>query len=326
MKQQHFEKLHQARWQALEENLNRKPVSTTAEKTMQADFIRLYRQVCRHLALARQRRYTPYLVQRLNRLVLLGHQELYSARRDGILVRITQFVGGTFPQQVRRDWRFVAVSSLLFFGPLLLMALSIQLKPVLIYSLLDAATVSQIESMYEPGMEHIGRDRDAGGDLEMFGFYIRNNIGIAFQTFAGGLLLCLGSLFFLVYNGLFIGAVMGHLHYIGYRDTFYTFVAGHSALELGGIALAGAAGLKLGMALLAPGRLSRLHSLRLAAEDALVLVYGFAGMLLLAAFIEAFWSSNGSTPAWIKYSVGMVILTLLIAYFIFAGRQKHAAR
>lgn len=30
----------------------------------------------------------------------------------------------------------------------------------------------------------------------MFGYYIMNNIGIAFQTFASGLLFGLGSLFF----------------------------------------------------------------------------------------------------------------------------------
>ena len=41
----------------------------------------------------------------------------------------------------------------------------------------------------------------------MFGYYIRNNTGIGFQTFAGGLLLGLGTLFFLVFNGFYIGAV-----------------------------------------------------------------------------------------------------------------------
>ena len=45
----------------------------------------------------------------------------------------------------------------------------------------------------------------------MFGYYIRNNIGVAFQCFAGGLFAGLGTLFFLAYNGAFAGALAGYL-------------------------------------------------------------------------------------------------------------------
>lgn len=48
------------------------------------------------------------------------------------------------------------------------------------------------------------------------------------------------------------GAIAGHLTDIGYGQTFWPFVIGHGAFELTAIALAGAAGLKLGWALLAP--------------------------------------------------------------------------
>ena len=43
----------------------------------------------------------------------------------------------------------------------------------------------------------------------MFGFYIRNNIGIAFRTFASGIFAGLGSVFFLALNGVFIGVAAG---------------------------------------------------------------------------------------------------------------------
>ena len=36
----------------------------------------------------------------------------------------------------------------------------------------------------------------------MFGFYIKNNMGVGFQTFAGGLFAGLGSLVFLTFNSL----------------------------------------------------------------------------------------------------------------------------
>jgi hypothetical protein len=45
-------------------------------------------------------------------------------------------------------------------------------------------------------------------DVLMFGYYIHNNVSIAFRTFAGGILGGVGSIFFLIYNGLIVGAVL----------------------------------------------------------------------------------------------------------------------
>ena len=113
----------------------------------------------------------------------------------------------------------------------------------------------------------------------MFGFYIRNNIGVAFQCFAGGLFAGLGTVFFLAYNGAFSGALAGYLTERGLSRTFYSFVATHSAFELTAIVIAGTAGLRLGHALLAPGRLRRRVALVEASRDTVVLLYGVTAML-----------------------------------------------
>jgi hypothetical protein len=52
------------------------------------------------------------------------------------------------------------------------------------------------------------------------------------------------------------------------------------------------------------------------------LVYGFTTMLLIAAFIEAFWSSTTWPPAVAKYAVGAVLWAAVLGYFAFAGRQR----
>jgi uncharacterized membrane protein SpoIIM required for sporulation len=154
----------------------------------------------------------------------------------------------------------------------------------------------------------------------MFGFYIKHNIGIAFQTFAGGLVFGLGAIFYLVFNGLLLGGVTGHVAQIGYGDTFFPFVIGHGAFELTAIVYSGAAGLRIGFALIAPGQYRRMDALKLATKDAVIIVYGAVVMLLIAAFLEAFWCSSSSLTPFIKYCVGAVFWLFVIGYSCLMGR------
>jgi uncharacterized membrane protein SpoIIM required for sporulation len=263
-----------------------------------------YRQICQHLALARHRRFSSEVIEGLNRLSLRGHQHLY-ARRFRPFQRVGDFIGRDLPRAVRREWKLVVLAIALFFGTGAAADVAVHLKPDLAYTILGPGMVAQLEMM--------------------FGFYIRNNIGIGFRTFASGLLLGLGSIFFLVFNGVFMGGAAGHIDVVGYGSTFYSFVIGHGAFELTAIALAGASGLKLGTAVLAPGRRSRALALVEEGKRAVSIVYGFTGMLVIAAFLEAFWSSSTLVPATVKLIVGGVFWVLVIGYFAFAGRRGSAA-
>jgi len=317
MKQEQFEKQHQANWQLLQTLLE------NPEHEKQHEFPVLFRRVCQHLALARSRLYSPPLIEHLNQLTLEAHQHMYgkAAHRQG---RLMHFLAVGFPAAVRREWRLVLLASLLFYGPLVGMLIAVQINPDLIYSLFEPSQVRSYESMYEPGKERIGFDRDSETDLYMFGFYIWNNTSIGFRAFASGLLFGLGTLFALFFNGLVIGGIAGHLTHIGFHQTFWSFVVGHSALELTAIALSGAAGFKLGLAVLMPGRRSRLEAIRFAAAQGAPIIAGAAVMFFMAAFVEAFWSSTTWPPLEIKYSVGATMWLLVISYFVFIGRGRAA--
>ena len=324
MKQSQFELRHQADWQTfatLLEALER----DKADPQQCRGFAAAYRRQCQHLALAQARGYSSQLVEQLQQQVMRGHQQFYR-HRSPLGAQLLGFLLGGFPRLVRAEWRCVLAASLLFFGSLLGMGVLVYLFPELVYSLVDPQQVAGMERMYDPDASRLGRfgERDSGDDWLMFGFYIMNNIGIAFQTFASGLLLGLGSLFFLLFNGLMIGAVAGHLTQIGYGQNFWSFVIGHGAFELTAIALAGAAGLKLGWALLAPGRLPRSAALRLAAGRGVRLVGGVIVLLMLAAFIEAYWSSMTLASAPLKYAVGAGLWLLVLGYLLLAGRGGHA--
>ncbi|KTB68939.1 stage II sporulation protein M [Pseudomonas allii] len=324
MKQSLFENCHQRQWQAFAAQLTQLEQGQ-AKAADVADFPHQYRRLCQHLALAQERGYSSYLVDPLQQLALRGHQQLYR-HRSQLAANALSFVLADFPRLVREQWRFVMIASLLFFGSLVGIALLVYLFPDLIYSIVSPQQVAEMQGMYDPDASRLGRaaERASSEDWMMFGYYVMHNIGIAFQTFAAGLLFGLGSVFFLIFNGLVIGAVSGHLTEIGYGQTFWSFVIGHGAFELTAIVLAGAAGLQLGWALIAPGQLTRGESLRLAARKSVRMLCGVMLFLLIAAFIEAYWSSTTVITPWIKYLVGAVLWLLVGTYLGFAGRNRHA--
>ena len=324
MKQSLFEQRHQPQWQAFTAQLEQLEQGKAKASDL-AGFPHQYRRLCQHLALAQERGYSSYLVDPLQQLALRGHQQLYR-HRSQLGATVLSFVLADFPRLVRAQWRFVLAASLLFFGSLVGVALLVFLFPDLIYSIVSPQQVAEMQSMYDPAARHLGRaaERASSEDWMMFGYYVMHNIGIAFQTFAAGLFLGLGSVFFLIFNGLIIGAISGHLTEIGYGQTFWSFVIGHGAFELSAIALAGAAGLQLGWALIAPGQLTRGESLKLAAHHSVQMLCGVMVFLLIAAFIEAYWSSTTSIAPWLKYFVGALLWLLVATYLIFTGRIRHA--
>ena len=68
----------------------------------------------------------------------------------------------------------------------------------------------------------------------------------------------------------------------------------HGLLELSLIMVAGAAGLRMGAAILMPGRRDRRDALRERCRDSVKLVLGCAPPLLLAAWVEGFISPIGT--------------------------------
>ena len=83
----------------------------------------------------------------------------------------------------------------------------------------------------------------------------------------------IGTLLVLSFNGMFIGSVAGHLTRLDYVDTFYPFVIGHGSFELTAIVFSGAAGLRLGYALMR--RISALMFARMqAARMQITDIYG----------------------------------------------------
>ena len=325
MKQERFVALHRHEWDSLQSwfsALERQPKRTMRQEQA-LDFPSAYRRLCHDLALARGRGYSHEVTDRLQRLVQQGHRVLYRPPAPRWHPVATFLVAG-FPRLVRSQWRCMLAAAVLFYVPALVMLVLMQVRPELAHTVFSSAQLAQLEKMYDPANPHIGRS--SGTDLQMFGFYVMNNVGIAFRTFASGLVFGVGAIYVLGANGVEIGGVAGHLTAIGYGAPFWRFVVGHSPFELSALVIAGGAGLQLGLTLLAPGRRRRGPALVAAGWIGAQLALGAFAMLLVAAFIEAYWSSIAALPDLVKFGSGALLWVLVLGWLWRGGRTgRHGA-
>jgi uncharacterized membrane protein SpoIIM required for sporulation len=325
MKQEQFVALHAEEWDALRfwlAQLDRQPqAAMRAERA--TEFPASYRRVCHHLALAQARGYSREVTDRLQQIVQMGHRQLYRPPAPR-WHKLALFLLADFPRLVRQQWRYMLAAFILLYLPAVVAYVAIVLRPELAHSLFSTSQLSEFDNMYNPANSNLGRS--SGTDLQMFGYYVMNNVGIAFRTFASGLLLGVGAIYVLAANGVLMGGVAGHLNAIGYGAPFWRFVVGHSGFELTAIVIAGGAGLQFGLSLLAPGRQRRGEALRRAAWIGARLAMGAFAMLVAAAFIEAYWSSIAALPNIVKYGSGAAIW-LLVGIWLGRGGagSSHAA-
>ncbi|KGQ19106.1 Integral membrane protein [Lysobacter dokdonensis DS-58] len=326
MRQEQFVARHGAEWVVFEAWLDARadsPRRARGDRTWKGlpdeDAPHAYRRLCQQLGLARRRNYSPTVVDRLQQLMQRGHTALYRAPPPQ-WSRIPRFFLAEFPRLVRAEWGCMLVALLSFAVPLVGMFVLVRLHPELAASVVGQHQLAEVETMYSSA-EATGKiGRESGTDIGMFGFYILNNVSIGLRTFAIGLFAGVGSLFMEVFNGVFFGAIAGHLQNVGLGPYLWRFVVGHGSFELTAIVIAGGAGLRLGLDVIAPGRRRRIDALVEGGKRGARIAMGVALMLVIAAFLEAFWSSMATLPATLMYSVAGVLWAMVFAWLAFGGR------
>jgi uncharacterized membrane protein SpoIIM required for sporulation len=215
----------------------------------------------------------------------------------------------------------------LFVLPLLTMYIAIQIQPDLSSALYRPGAAGRHGGHVRPERSAARAGRDDGTDVEMFGFYIWNNISIGFRVFASGMLVGLGPILSLGREGIRAGAVASHLQAVGHGDPFWRFVCGHAAFELTAIVIAGGAGLRLGLNLIAPGqrrphrcagrsRPSRCAAVRRRAGDA----------VRSPPSSRRSGRRSGGCRRWIKYSVAAALWSSVFVWLLAAGATRCTRR
>ena len=322
MKQFEFEQRYELFWQDFAAEIDAAERNRSIENARH--FTQRYRQLCRHTAQANTRAYSPSLVEELNRLTARAHQVLYRYQTP-YLPRFLQWIKTDLPRQVRAEKTVVIWAHLLFYVPYIVFFVLCAIFPHWANDL-PGVNLARVQEMYQDMANDAmnNETREHSIDAMMFGWYIFNNIGIAFQAVGSGFLFGIGTIYILVMNGYMMGAVEGAMLHSDPQvaANFFGFIGAHGAFELTGIVLSGAAGLRIGLALLAPQGYSRLDALKIQGKKAGQLIAAAFFFLFIAAILEAFWSSNTLLSPYFKMAVAFVLWLAVYAYLLFGGRQK----
>lgn len=289
-----------------------------------ADLSRLYRSICYDLSLVQSREWGARLELYLNDLVAQGHNALYRSAPKSLSV-VWDFFAYEFPRTFRRRIGAFSLALALFLIPFLVSAIVGWQRP-------DIAEMIAGKESLEAASQNFGQElytdmdsKYAGQRSAMAGFYVKNNTGIAFQAYALGTFIGLGTCFVLLSNGISIGMVTGYILSAGHPTTenFFSFVISHGSFELTAIVIAGGGGFVLAHGILFPCQRTRMDSLRHNGLESLKLALGAGAMLAIAALLEGYFSPL-PIPAVIKYIVGSCLWLLVISYLSFAGRGGTA--
>jgi len=309
-----------ADWLQLEreiDQLQARRRQVTAEQA--ARFADLYRAACADLALADAWQLPPRTVLYLHRLVGRAHNQLYRSRTfdfaawGRLLLR-------DVPGRIARE-PCVQLAFLLFWGVFLasaFLAFSRATWPEYAEQILTAAGIEQLETSFAQPLT----GRELQDDVIMTSLYIRHNTSIGLKCFAGGLLVIPG-VFITLFNAAYLGAAFGYMARpeVVEGANFFEFVTAHGPFELMAIVLSAGAGLRLGVAWLAPGRLRRLASLRRSAQEAMPVMGAAMCLFFLAALIEGF-ISPAPLPFGIKLAVALLSAGILVFYLVFLGSPR----
>lgn len=324
MKSVVFRREREAGWVELEELLARIE-STGLAGASAADLERLpllYRAVISSFSVASAISLDAALRRYLGALAQRAYIWVYGVRRP-LRHAVARFFTTDFPCTVRAQRNAVFMAAGLMALGTVIAFIMVTSDPSYYFSFVPQelqAGRTPYASTAELHDTLFGHGPDVGGMGFFSSYLFVHNTEVALLVFGLGIVGGLPTAFLMLMTGLMLGAfaAMYTAHGLGWAIWGWLLV--HGVTELSAVIVAGAAGLTIGRAVLAPGRRRRGDALRDAGRQAGLLGLGAACMLVLAAFMEAFARQQlDATP--LRWAWALATLALWLVYFLRAGRR-----
>jgi uncharacterized membrane protein SpoIIM required for sporulation len=266
----------------------------------------LYRQVAADLSVLRRDETARTYSDQVNQLLARAHHIIYSRRKTTWLT-LFRFLKDEYPAIFQRQLPYVAASLAVTIAWAVLGAALTSARPEFMRHYVGPAMIATMEQhkMWTDSIVSVAPKETS--------HIMTNNLSVSFMAFAGGILFGVGTFLLLFNNGMMLGVIGVACHQYGMSIPLWSFIAPHGSLELPAIIIAGGAGFRIGRAMLFPGGYRWKESVAKGGIEATQLVAGVIPMLVVAGCLEGFFSPSHA-PVWLKFTVGGLLLTLLLTW------------
>lgn len=268
----------------------------------------LYRQVAADLSVLRRDETARTHSDHVNLLLARAHHIIYSRRKTTWLT-LFRFLKDEYPVIFQRQLPYVAASLLVTIAWGVLGAALTIARPEFMRHYVGPAMIATMEQhkMWTDSIVSVAPKETS--------HIMTNNLSVSFLAFAGGILFGVGTFVLLLNNGMMLGVIAAACHQYSMSLALWSFIAPHGSLELPAIIIAGGAGFRIGRAMLFPGGYRWNESVAKGGIEATQLVAGVIPMLVVAGCLEGFFSPSHA-PVWLKFTVGGLLLTLLLTWLL----------
>ncbi len=313
--------IHDASWRRLGElsraaGKRRLPGSPPRLDDAELDeLITTYQRTSAQLSHVRSTYGDPQLILRLSRL--LGEARIVIYRKRANPARaVARFFIEVFPAAVWTSRRYIAAAFACFMLPALAMGFWLANDP----AVLNASVPPELQQSLAQSQFRDYYSSDAAQNFA--GTVTVNNIYVSILAFAMGLIPVIGPAFILGNNGLHVGVMAAVMHHAGEGPQFWGLITPHGLLEITAILIAGAAGLRISWAIVAPGDRTRGAALAQEGLRAVVIVVGLTICFVVAGFIEGFVTPSGM-PTALRVGVGISVLVAFVTYVALLGQRAE---
>jgi uncharacterized membrane protein SpoIIM required for sporulation len=280
----------------------------------------LYRTVVSSLSVARATALDAGLIAYLESLATRGYFFVYGARTR-VTERVARFFRSGWPGAVRDLWRETLASALILVLATVVGYLLVARDPDWYGSIMPGEmTQGRDPTATTAFLKSILYDGGARKHLSVFAtFLFTHNAQIALLAFALGFAFCLPTALLIAQNGLGLGALLALYASRGLGWPLCGWLFIHGVTELFATVLAGAAGFRIGWAVMFPGDRSRLEAAAEAGRVAGTAMAGVIVMLLVAGALEGFGRQLIRLD-WARWSIAGASLVLWLTYFYLPSR------
>ncbi len=317
-----FRAQREGEWRRLEDILataEKKSVRALSDEDLFALPI-LYRGALSSLSVARETSLDLELVTYLEGLCARAYFFVYGVR-GSVGSRLGAFFARDWPESVRSLW----VETLIAVGLIALGALAgfllVANDPSWFSSFVsqDMAQGRTFEASTESLRSGLYDNPGARGLGFFATFLFTHNAQVSVLCFALGFAFGVPTFMLLVQNGAILGAFLALYASRGLTAEMSGWLMIHGTTEIFAIALAGAAGFRIGWAVLFPGEETRLAAAASAGRSAALAMAGVVVMLFCAGLLEGFGRQLITSDA-ARYAIGIGMLVLWLAYFYLPRR------